>query len=400
MITVEEADRLIRRHVGVYPTVEVPFSDIHGRVLRRDLTADRDLPPYNRVTMDGIALVHAAWAAGQRDFPIAGMVKAGEAPLELTEPTQCVEIMTGAVLPESCDCVVPVEALTIVDGVATVESGVHVKPRHNIHPQGSDSRRGDCLVKAGVRLLSPRVAMPASTGDVLVTVDKQPRIALVGTGDELRNIEDEVLPHQIRQTNTHAIRAALCNAGYTDVALHHFPDVRELLLDGLRRILAVNEVVVLSGGVSMGKFDLVPGVLEELGVEGVFHKVRQRPGKPLWFGIGGAGQAVYGLPGNPVSALVSFQRYVMPQLEHSAGLEAEPPGCAVLAEEFKFTKPLTYLLPVRLSFNAEGQLLAIPVPLNGSGDFAGLVPSDGFVELPAAEDFFPAGTIVRLYRWQ
>ncbi len=400
MITVEEADRLIRENVGVYPAVDVPFSDISGRVLRRDITADRDLPPYNRVTMDGIALAYAAWETGRRDFPIAGMVKAGEPPLELTEPTQCVEIMTGAVLPESCDCVVPVEDITISDGVATVGSDVHLTHMHNIHPQGSDSQRGDCLVKAGVRLLSPRVAMPASTGDAMVTVDKQPRIALIATGDELRNIEDEVLPHQIRQTNTHAIRAALCNAGYNDVALHHFPDVREVLLDGLSRILAENEVIILSGGVSMGKFDLVPGVLEELGVEGIFHKIRQRPGKPLWFGIGGDGQAVYGLPGNPVSALVSFQRYIMPQLEHSAGLEAEPPGCAVLAEDFKFTKALTYLLPVQLSFNADGQLLAIPVPLNGSGDFAGLVPSDGFVELPADQDFFPAGTIAKLYRWK
>ena len=141
-------------------------------------------------------------------------------------------------------------------------------------------------------------------------------------------------------------------------------------------------------------------MLEELGIEGIFHTIRQRPGKPLWFGIGSDGQAVYGLPGNPVSALVSFQRYIMPQLEYSAGLEAEPPGCAVLAEDFKFTKPLTYLLPVQLSFNAVGQLLAIPVPLNGSGDFAGLVPSDGFVELPADQDFFPEGTIAKLYRWK
>ena len=148
MITVEEADRLIRENVGVYPAVDVPFSDISGRVLRRDITADRDLPPYNRVTMDGIALAYAAWETGRRDFPIAGMVKAGEPPLELTEPTQCVEIMTGAVLPESCDCVVPVEDITITDGYGA-DGGGGIRNEGTVDLKSGATVTGNSASKGG-----------------------------------------------------------------------------------------------------------------------------------------------------------------------------------------------------------------------------------------------------------
>jgi molybdopterin molybdotransferase len=400
MITVDEAEQLIQHNVPTYDVTEVPFDQIQGRVLRQNITADRDLPPYNRVTMDGIAFAYDGWETGRRDFAIAGIVKAGEPATEIPDQEHCVEIMTGAVLPESCDCVIRVEDIKVADGIATVHSAVEAVRMQNVHIQGSDSKRGDCLLQAGQRLLSAQVAIPASTGCTTVQVDKRPRIAIVATGDELKNVADDVLPHQIRQTNTHAIRAALIIHGYADVTLHHFVDERLELLAGLQQILQTCDVLILSGGVSMGKFDLVPGVLEELQVRGVFHKVQQRPGKPLWFGVGTEDQAVYGLPGNPVSAVMSFHRYILPQLKRSAGLCDEVPEYAVLAQDFTFGKALTYFLPVQLSFNSEGQRLAIPVKLNGSGDFAGLVKGDGFIELAAEQDEFSAGTVCKLYRWQ
>ena len=160
------------------------------------------------------------------------------------------------------------------------------------------------------------------------------------------------------------------------------------------------EVLVLSGGVSMGKADYVPEVLQTLGVELVFHRISQRPGKPMWFGIGPDGQAVFALPGNPVSTLVCCRQYVMPALRTMAGMAAMTPQFAVLTQPLTFTAALTCFMPVRLLSNAAGQVLALPVPTNTSGDFASLAGTDGYVELALGQTDFPAGSVVPLHRWR
>lgn len=244
-------------------------------------------------------------------------------------------------------------------------------------------------VPAGVRLTPARIAALASVGKACVRVSRWPDLRVVTTGDELVEADAPVLPHQIRQSNGLAIRAALLAKGFGEAALRHTPDdevsLRHAVRDGLE-----GDLLILSGGVSRGRTDLVPGVLKAEGVSEVFHRVAQKPGKPLWFGVLEGGPAVFGLPGNPVSVLVCLYRYVIPALERASGRESAEPLRLTLAEEPRRHGELTLFLPVRRR-GAEAHLL----PSRGSGDFLSLVPSDGFVEvrpdtsLPAEVDFHP-----------
>ena len=187
--------------------------------------------------------------------------------------------------------------------------------------------------------------------------------------------------------------------GFGDCHDLHLPDEPVLLRERLGTLLDEADVLVLSGGVSMGKADFVPQVLQELGVELVFHKISQRPGKPMWFGIGPRGQAVFALPGNPVSTLVCCRQYVLPALLLASGRSPARPAAAALTGDFSFSPKLTCFLPVRVSVDEDGRLAATPVPTNTSGDFAALSGTDGYVELALEQDEFAAGTVVPLHRW-
>jgi molybdopterin molybdotransferase len=193
--------------------------------------------------------------------------------------------------------------------------------------------------------------------------------------------------------------AMLQQHGYTDCEHDHLVDRREILKERITAHLAAADVVILSGGVSMGKADYVPEVLAELGVEVVFHKISQRPGKPMWFGKGPKEQTVFALPGNPVSALVCCRQYVIPALEKASSAVPAPPEFASLAGDVTFKPELTCFQPVRLISNTQGQLLAMPVNTNTSGDFAALSATDGYVELAKEQSHFSAGTPVFLHRW-
>ncbi|MBI5091887.1 MAG: molybdopterin molybdotransferase MoeA [Candidatus Hydrogenedentes bacterium] len=398
MISVTEAARHVIAHFPAIGSESCPLVDAHGRVLREDITADRDHPPYNRVTMDGIAVSLERGGVARGRFVIEAVQKAGEPQKSLKDPGGCLEVMTGAALPVGTDSVIRVEDLDIADGAATLRDGTEVSIGQYVHRQASDLRQGAVIVKSGIRLLAPQIAVAASEGMKTLLVARRPSVAIVSTGDELVDVGETPLPHQIRRSNPYAIRAALSQRQLHDIQIHHVNDD----LDGLRvllgEVLQRVEVLVITGGVSMGKFDFVPEVLRELGVAQVFHKVRQRPGKPLWFGRGPSGQAVFGLPGNPVSAVVCAYRYLIPALDIAMGLPSAQES-AVLAETVHFRSPLTYFLPVRLKWSGSGQLEAVPAPTNGSGDLGALTHSDGFVELDAERDDFSAGSVAPVYRW-
>lgn len=391
MLTVPEADTLLARHVGRQETVALPLAEAAGRVLREDIGADRDYPPFDRVAMDGVAVTDEDVRGGKTRFRVASTQAAGEPPHTLPGPGRCIEIMTGAALPEGCDSVIRYEDLDLRDGWATLRDGVEVKPRQNVHFRGSDREAGKPVLEAGVQIRPTHIAALASLGRDEVRVAALPRVAVVTTGDELVAVDAPVLPHQIRESNGPAIRAALLQHGYADASLGHVPDDEARLRRRLQAALAEADVLLLSGGVSAGKFDLVPALLSELGVREVFHKIRQKPGKPLWFGATARGQAVFGLPGNPVSALVCLYRYVLPFLAASAGQTAPSRHTVLLARLPKQKNDFTLFVPVR----REG-LEAHPVPSNGSGDFLSLLPSDGFVEV-TAEVYEPGP--VPFYAW-
>jgi len=400
MIRVEEADSLIRRHLPRYPTETVPLDQAHGRVLREDLYADRDLPPFNRATMDGIAIAGAARDRDTREFRIEATIHAGEQPPSLSNPeTGCVLIMTGAALPPACDCVIPIEELTIRDGCARREPGTDVQAFQHVHRQGSDRMAGDRIWPAGSRLNAVHMALAASIGRSRLQTAKYPRLAVITTGNEIVAVDRKAGPFQIRSSNDQAIRTALLRSGFPDSGRYHIRDDRQETESVLKEALKAHDGIILTGGVSMGQQDFVPDSLESLGVRCIFHKVRQRPGKPFWFGVTPDHKPVFALPGNPVSTLVCLHRFVVPHLEAALGVHPPRPVFAVLEEDVVFTSPLTYHVPVKIESRSDGRICAWPVPTHTSGDLASLQQSQGFVELPPAESIAPRGTTAPYFRW-
>ena len=401
MLTPAEADLLIARHMRPFHREHCPLASAHGRVLLEGIRADRDLPPFDRVTMDGYALRSAAWAGGLRSFRVERMQAAGMRAFKLGEQADaCIEVMTGAVLPTGADCVVPYEETERDGSRMTIHEGAAgFVPGFSIHRRGSDHRAGEEIVTAGSRLGGREIAVAAACGRSSLSVSQIPRIAVVATGDELVEVESPVAAHQIRRSNDHAIRAALALAGYRNAERFHLRDLPQEIEHRLWHILAEYEVVILTGGVSKGRFDLLPAELERQGVRKILQGVAQRPGKPLWVGVSDRGVLVFALPGNPVSAYTCLHRYVIPALELSSGIKPVEPRLVPLASAYVFRPKLACLLPVRLVNGPDGVTRAVPMPGNTSGDLSGLVGTDGFVELPADAVEFPAGTLTPFRAW-
>lgn len=400
MLTPAEAEKLILDRIIPFYREDCPLASAHGRVLRSNLCADRDLPPFDRVTMDGYAVRAADLASGKK-FRVEGVQAAGMRPFQLSSAVgACVEIMTGAVLPKGADCVVPYEEAAREGDAVTFSAGGTKLPVGNaIHRRGSDQPAGGVIVPAGTRLSGREIAVAAACGYATLAVSQQPKIAIVATGDELVEVEAPVAAHQIRRSNDYALRAALALAGWPLVERFHLRDVRQEIEHMLWHILAEFDVVLIAGGISKGKFDFLPAELERQNVKKIFQGVAQRPGKPFWFGLSSRSTPVFALPGNPASAYTCLHRYVLPALAHAAGLEPEPPPLVALTAPVTFKAPLAYFLPVKLSAGPRGERLATPDPINTSGDFVGLVGTDGFVELPAGPAEFAAGTLAPFRAW-
>ena len=398
MLTTAAARRAILGAMPAYGKESVTVAASNGKVLRQSVVAERDQPPFHRVMMDGIAISYADVENDTREFPIQATQAAGDKQTSI-EAGKAIEVMTGASLPIGADCIVPVERISLCNNIATLEAGYEAKQNQFIHPRGSDHMKGTELLSSGKRVSSMDIAIINSCGLTDVDVSKSPRIRVISTGNELVAAGEPVGPHQIRMSNGPAVIAMLQQHGYNDCEHDHAVDELDLLREKIGGHLDNSDVLVLSGGVSMGKADYIPQVLGELGVEVVFHKISQRPGKPMWFGVGAKGQAVFALPGNPVSTLVCCRQYVIPALNAASGEREQPPEFASLAQAFTFKPQLTCFLPVRLISSVGGQLLAMPVHANTSGDFASLTGTDGYIELPLEEANFPAGTAAQLHRW-
>lgn len=389
MISVKEATEIILQHSVDYGIEEVPLVEAIGRILREDLVADRDFPPYDRVTMDGIAIKYAAYAQGQRQFPIERVIAAGDPEGELMEQNHCVEIMTGAVLPKGADIVIRYEDLEVKDGVASVMTDA-IKSSQNVHRKGTDRPIGSRIVTAG-QLISPgEIGVAATIGKAKLKVTKLPRTAIISTGDELVDVFEQPLPHQIRRSNVYRLRASL-KPYHIEADAYHLVDDQTIIEQKLGQLLEEYDILMLSGGVSKGKFDFIPAALEALGVKKLFHKIKQRPGKPFWFGKAPNGSLVFALPGNPVSSFMCTQRYFFPWLRNSLGLDPLKVPTARLQKSVTFTPDLTYLCQVAVSYDQEGRVLATPVEGHGSGDLANLVDADAFMELPQGRNVFEEG---------
>ncbi|GAB3989283.1 molybdopterin molybdotransferase MoeA [Spirosoma daeguense] len=394
MLSVADAFSITQQHLLDLPIITVSLLEAQGRVLREPVFADRDFPPFDRVAMDGIAIRFADVSARNRTFRVVGMQMAGQPQQTLIDAGTCLEVMTGSMLPIGVDTVVRYEDIRINDGQATLLIDGIEKGQH-IHFQANDRRSGDELLPIGTYLGPSELAVAASVGQQSLAVTSLPRVALISTGDELVDISDSPLPYQIRRSNTYMLRAALASLGI-QASLHHIIDEEQVLAERLTALLDEHDMLILSGGVSAGKADFVPDVLASLGVKKQFHKIEQRPGKPLWFGTAPQ-KTVFALPGNPVSTILCAYRYVLPYLRASLGLAPAPLRYAQLTEPFTFRPAITYFLSVRLDYDLNGAILAHPLPGSGSADFANLLAANAFMELPADKSEFNAGDVFPIW---
>jgi molybdopterin molybdotransferase len=400
MITVEEAEKIILAELRDYGAEIMPFELTLGRVLAENIKADRDLPPFNRVTMDGVAVNYNAIENGVNSFHIKAMQAAGDPPAEVHEADHCIEIMTGAALPSSVDTVIRYEDLEIRAGLASVLiSHTHIKKGQNIHFQGRDKKQHEIVAESG-QIISPAIiSLVASVGETELRVKKLPRVVIISSGDELVEVEQTPLLYQIRKSNNYTVKAVLQQHNI-DAAMLHIPDDPEITKKLIQQCLLNYDVILLSGGISMGKFDYIPKALEELNVQQLFHKVDQRPGKPFWFGKHDNGVVVFAFPGNPVATFMCLHRYFLTWLQATLGLKPQPAVYAVLDRDFNFQPALKYFLQVHLQVNEHGQLMAAPIEGNGSGDFANLVDTNAFMELPLEKNHFAKGEVYRAWMFK
>lgn len=397
MLTVTEAEALILLHTQRFSAAMVPLAQATGHILHDDLLADRDWPPYDRSTMDGIAIAHGSQAT---TFTVEGVQPAGKPAGELRDRRAgCLLIMTGGMVPRGADTVIPCEDYERSGERVTLRAGVRVTAGQFIHRQGADRAVGDEIMLAGTRLLPPQIALLAASGRAEVRIAQPPAVAVASVGDELIELGEPLQPYQIRPSNAYGVAAGVQRLGATQIELALLRDDPAALERELAALLERNGLVILSGGVSKGAFDFVPQTLARLGVKQVLHRIAQKPGQPLWFGARPGGPTVFALPGNPVSTLVCFQRYVVPWWWHSAGAEPPPARRVRLAEPLTLDRPLTHFLPVRLETPEEGEPQAVRMDYHGSGDQAALGHSHGFIELPPTGSPFAAGARVRYYGW-
>ena len=390
MIGVEEALKIIKENLLKFSTEEIPLADSIGKIAAEDIYADRDFPPYDRVTMDGIAIHFASYQNGQRQFPIESIGAAGSPQLTLQNPAACIEIMTGAVLPNGCDTVIRYEDLKMEEGIAGIQIET-VTQGQNVHNKGED-RKADSLIIPNKSKISPaEIGVLATVGKSTVKVKAIPKTIIISTGDELVEIEEKPLPHQIRKSNVHRLQASLKELGFEADRLHLDDDKVEIH-NKMKSVLENYPIVMLSGGVSKGKFDYIPSVLEELGVEKLFHRIAQRPGKPFWFGKARNGALIFAFPGNPVSSFLNMQYYFKSWLFASLGWERKL-AYAELAADVFFKPDLTYFLQVKISSDPTAKQLAIPVEGHGSGDLANLMDADAFLILPRGKNDFKKGEV-------
>ncbi|MEM1223565.1 MAG: molybdopterin molybdotransferase MoeA [Verrucomicrobiota bacterium] len=390
------AKELILANLPAISAIDCPLDKCAGRILRQSIASDRPMPPFDRSMMDGFAL-DAAFAEAGKVFKVVANVPAGMPQTSIgNEPNSCAEIMTGAILPLGADCVVPYE-----DTERISESEIRIidqEPIHQgdfVHKEGSDFASGEILIEPGSTLGSREIAVAASCGYATLKVSKMPSIAIACSGDEL--VEVDIVPesHQIRRSNDYAIETGLARAQLSASVRTHLPDDISAAKSQLIKLIRENTFIILSGGISMGKKDFIPGILEEQDLKCHFHGVAQRPGKPMGF-WSNSRCAVFALPGNPLSTLTCLHHYVIPALRKAMTLAQDAPSFSVTLTKSEKVRPqLTVFLPVTIQDNNQ----ALPCPPQNSGDLVRILQSDGYIEVPVGEDEAKAGQSYPFNPW-
>jgi len=394
MISPEKALSQVIANAPRQPAVEIALDTAVDRVLAEDIVSDVDMPPFDKSAMDGYAVCGDDVADAPTELLVVEEIPAGCMPARSVGRGECAKIMTGAPIPDGADTVVMIEH-TEPHGQDRVRILRPTAKGRNVCLLGEDVRKGQPVVRRGKRLSAFDIALGAAAGRSHVAVYDTPTVAIVATGDEVVEPSESPEPGQIRNSNSYAIAARLRQAGVDAEYLGIAPDDRGALqarlADGLRR-----DVLVVSGGVSMGDYDLVPGILKELGVEELFHEIAVKPGKPTVFGRHGD-TLVFGLPGNPVSTLVISELLLVPALRYMMGESDPAPSMveAVLDGPLSHKGDRVSFRPVTLKWSG-GALHAVPVEYHGSADLAGAARGHAFAAVPQGTIELAAGSSARV----
>ncbi len=395
MMEVSAARETVMRFAKPLPPQITPLSSpALGQVLADDIASDLDSPPFAKALMDGYAVRAADLAGGPVTLFVVGEVAAGATPTVGIEPGETVAVFTGAPLPDGADAVVVKERCEAHDNSTVTANDTALTPGKNVLPRGAEMRAGDVAIPAGTVLTATAYGLFAAVGKTAVMAVPRPRLVVVATGDEL--VEPAMKPRggQIRNTNGPMLMAQGAGAGALPRYLGICTDDAAVMASYVREGLEISDVLVFAGGVSAGKFDLVPDVLKAHGVEIHFHHARMKPGKPLLFGTKGD-KLVFGLPGNPVSAFVGFELFIRPALRALAGHKHHGPRerACELAETLTANHDRPTFHPARIHFPTG---VVHPLPWFGSADLRALLTANALIPLPAGAVTLTAGDTVKV----
>lgn len=391
---------MIRQECGRLPVRGLPFHQVRsGMILAETVVSGEDFPPFDKAVMDGYAIRSSDDSSAPGSLEIIEEITAGQIPRKTVHSGQASRIMTGAPMPPGADAVVPVEMSQIQDRRVSFHGKTPV-PGWNVIKKGEEVSQGATVLQPGTLLRPLEIALLAMLGRETIQVIGPPRVSILPTGDELVDVGSPLNPGQIRNSNGPMLEALVRRTGAEAMLLGIAADKIDLLTAGIREGLKAS-VLILSGGVSAGKLDLVPGVLQSLGVKPHFHKVAMKPGKPVFFGTrdssnpGEDRKYVFGLPGNPVSALVCFELFVRPALEQLAGFPNPVPSqirAQLTQEHFSRSDRPTYH-PSHLKFDTSGWTVEL-VPWKGSSDLHGLLKANALALIPPGNHLIPRGELL------
>ena len=398
MLSVSEGQAEVRRHARPLPALSVPLTPgVLGRVLAEDVASDIDMPPYDKALMDGYAVRAQDLEGGRATLQVVEEISAGMVPERSVGAKQAARIMTGAPIPPGADSVVMIERSRMLDGEQVEIEDARFAVAQNVLERGREFRQGQVVLPKGTILRPQDLGLLAAVGRTRALLFPSPEVAILPTGDEVVEPSEKLGPGQIRNSNAVTLTALVERAGgtpcYLGIARDRIEHLGPLLQEGLRK-----SILVLAGGVSMGKRDLVPEALQAAGVQPHFHKVEMKPGKPIFFGTRGT-TLVFGLPGNPVSAFVCFELFVRPAIRLLRGEPDPGPKItrAILTTEFNYRTDRPTFYPVVVS-EEEGRWLIRPLPWFGSADLKGLSGANGFACLERGDHHYAAGQVLPVLR--
>ncbi len=404
MLDFDEALEKILKHTKRLPAVKISVAESLGRVLAKEIKTREPIPRFDSSSVDGFAVRREDINEASKENPVRlrlqGTRQAGTSrPLSL-KPGRTMKIMTGALLPKNTRAIVMKEHVAIDGGIA--EFTLPAKEGENVRRKGEEFTRGEIVLSRGTIITPPVVGMLATLGYTSIKGYRVPRVALIVTGNELRTPSGTLRAGEIRDSNSYALAAALRAVGISPTLVLHVPDSREQISRAFARALKKGDVVVSAGGVSVGDFDFVKEVLNDLRVKTVFWRVAMKPGKPNYFGTRGA-RLVFGLPGNPVSALVSFEMLVMPALRKMMGIHSSEilNSSATLENDVRKGAGRIEFVRAIASRSSDGHLTVRPVEGQGSHMVGGLAAANCLIKFPKESELINKGEVVaiRMLSW-